>query len=80
MGVADVAAEYLKLSFHIHPTTVEPAPTIERVVEHEGAHVVTLSDQGFGEVGANEAVGTGDKDFLSPHCSIHLIKGLSKAH
>lgn len=65
MGVADVAGEDLEVTAHVRGAVVEPAPGIEGVVEHESLDLVAGAHQGLGEVGADEAVGAGDENFIA---------------
>jgi hypothetical protein len=62
--VADVAGEYLKPASNVGRTMIQPTPTVEGVVEHEGTYFVAISNQGFGKVRAYEAIGTGNEDGL----------------
>jgi hypothetical protein len=60
MWITDVAGEYLELTFNVWTAMIQPAKGIEGVVEHEGTHLIALTNQGFGEMGTNETIGTGD--------------------
>ena len=42
---------------------VEPAPRIERIVEHERPHLAPAAHQRLGKMRSDEAVGPGDEDF-----------------
>ena len=62
--VADVARHHLDGIADLARAVVEPAPRIERVVEHHRAHVEAPPHQRFSEVRADETVGAGDEHIL----------------
>ena len=45
IGVANVARHHLEPAFDIGGAVVEPAPGIERIVEHEGADLAALAHE-----------------------------------
>ena len=69
VGVADIAHEHLNLVFDLPGQGVQPAPGAEGIVVAEGLDLLALSHQLFGEVAANEAVGSGDH-----HSVRHIAK------
>ena len=48
--VPDVARKHLEMAFHLRRAMVQPAPRIERVVEHEGADRLAGPNEGFGQL------------------------------
>ncbi len=62
MRITHVAGKDLEFPFHFRRTAIEPAPGVERVVIHEGAHVVTGAHERLGEMRADEAVCAGYED------------------
>ena len=74
VGVAHVAGERLEFTLDILAAAVKPAPRIERVVQHEGANVVTRAHQRLGEVGTDKTVGAGDQNLFHTNSfnNIHL--------
>jgi hypothetical protein len=65
MRVADVAGKNIERLLDRGLCFVEPAPGVEAVVEHEGAHFVAAANEAFCQVRADEAVGAGDEDALA---------------
>ena len=66
--VAHVAGQHLDLGEHVRRQRVQPAPGVEGVVEHHGAHPLPVAHQPFHEVRADEALRTRHRDDLG-HCS-----------
>lgn len=67
--IADVAGEHFELSYDIRRSVIQPAPRVERVVKHEGAHLVALAHERLDQVRPDEAVGPGHQILhFTPRC------------
>jgi hypothetical protein len=62
MRIANIASEHLELTFNIVCAMVKPSPRIEGILMHKGTDFMALSNQGFGQVRANETVGACDEN------------------
>ena len=56
VGVADVAAKNLYLTFHLGRQIVQPAPGIKGVIIGEGLYVIALLHHQLGQMTADKTV------------------------
>jgi len=49
---------------------IQPSPGIERVIQDKGTHIMATPNQGFREMRADKAVGTGYQYII--HCLHHI--------
>src|SRR3989304_5881122 len=69
MGVTNVTGKNVQVVAEIPRRMIQPTPGVEGVVKHEGADTMALANKGFGEMGAYEAISSGDEKI---HCDSFL--------